>query len=76
MYKVDSFVKESQRKAPLGNRECHSILCLTETVVMMRVARKDYTFADDTRIPQGTTVSANPTQAHHDTETYETPRTG
>ena len=28
MYKVDSFIKESQRKTPLGNRECRSILCL------------------------------------------------
>ena len=46
---------------------------LTETVVMRRVARKDYTFADGTRIPQGTTVSINPTQAHHDPETYENP---
>ena len=44
---------------------------LTETVVMTRVARKDYTFADGTRIPRGTTVSVNPTQAHHDPETYE-----
>ena len=46
---------------------------LTETVVMMRVARKDYTFADGTHIPQGTTVSVNLTQAHHDPETYENP---
>ena len=46
---------------------------LTETVVMMRFARKDYTFADGTRIPQGTTVRVNPTQAHHDPETYENP---
>ena len=44
---------------------------LTETVVMMRVAREDYTFADGTRIPQGTTVGVNLTQAHHDPETYE-----
>ena len=28
MYKVDSFIKESQRKTPLGNRECRSILCM------------------------------------------------
>ena len=40
---------------------------------MTRVARKDYTFADGTRIPRGTTVSVNPTQAHHDPETYENP---
>ena len=40
---------------------------------MTRVASKDYTFADGTRIPQGTTVSVNPTQAHHDPETYENP---
>ena len=46
---------------------------LTETVVMMRVAREDYTFADGTRIPQGTTVGVNLTQAHHDPETYENP---
>ena len=37
---------------------------LTETVVVTRVARKDYTSADGTRIPRGTTVSVNPTQAH------------
>ena len=73
MYEVDNFIKESQRKTPLGNCECRSILWLTETVVMMRVARKDYTFADGTRIPQETTVSVNPTQVHHDPETYENP---
>ena len=28
MYKVDSFIKESQQKTPLGNRECRSILCM------------------------------------------------
>ena len=28
MYKVHNFIKESQRKTPLGNRECRSILCL------------------------------------------------
>ena len=41
VYKVDSFIKESQRKTPLGNRECRSsCVCftLTETVIMMRVA--------------------------------------
>ena len=71
--KVDSFIKESQRKTSLGNRAASSCVCfmLTKTVVMMRVARKDYTFADGTRIPQGTTVSVNPAQAHQDPETYE-----
>ena len=37
----------------------------------MQVARKDYTFADGARIPQGATVSVNSTQAHHDPETYK-----
>ena len=27
MYKVDTFIKESQRKSQLGNCECCSILC-------------------------------------------------
>ena len=40
---------------------------------MMPVTRKDYTFADGTRIPQGTTVSVNSTQAHNDLEAYENP---
>ena len=40
---------------------------------MTRVARKDYTFADGTRIPQETTVSFHPTQAYHDPEAYENP---
>ena len=31
MYKIDSFIKESQRKTPLGNRECRSILCMLYT---------------------------------------------
>ena len=44
---------------------------LTETVVMMRIAEEDYTFADGTRLPQGTTVGVNLTQTHHDLETYE-----
>ena len=46
---------------------------LTETVVMIRVTRKDYTFTDGTLIPRGTKVSVSPTQAHHDPETHETP---
>ena len=76
MYKVDSFIKESQRKTPLGIVSAPpSCVCftLTETVVMTRIARKDYTFADGTRIPQGTTVSIHPTKAHHDPKTYENP---
>ena len=40
---------------------------------MKRIAREDYTFADGTRIPQGTSVGVNVTQAHHDPETYENP---
>ena len=28
MYKVDSYIKESQRKNPLVDRECRSILCM------------------------------------------------
>ena len=74
MYKVDSFIKESQQKTPLGNRECRSILCMLyadRTVIMRRVARKAHTLADGTRIPQGTTVSVNPSQPRHDPETYE-----
>ena len=40
---------------------------------MTRVAKKDYTFLDDPHILQGTTVSVNSKQAHHDPETYENP---
>ncbi|EDR01384.1 uncharacterized protein LACBIDRAFT_310984 [Laccaria bicolor S238N-H82] len=62
MHKVDSFIKESQRKTSLG------------TLVMVRIAKEDYTFADGTHIPQGTTVGVNLAQAHHDPETYENPK--
>ena len=43
------------------------------TVLMGRVAKKDYTFADGTFIPQGTTVCVNCTPAHNDPEKYDNP---
>ena len=74
MYKVDSFIKESQRKTPLGNRECRSILCL---LYADRSSRHDASCQEGLHIrgwhTYSTTVSVNPTQAHHDPEMYETP---
>ncbi|KIM39577.1 hypothetical protein M413DRAFT_447055 [Hebeloma cylindrosporum] len=45
MYKIDSFIKESQRLHPLG------------VLPMQRVAVNDYTFSDGTTVPSGTTIA-------------------
>ncbi|PCH34273.1 cytochrome P450 [Wolfiporia cocos MD-104 SS10] len=61
MWKLDSFLKESQRMNGVG--------CLS----VMRKALQDVTLSDGTFIPAGTIVSAASTSTHYDGEYYENP---
>ncbi|KAG5651324.1 hypothetical protein H0H81_009077 [Sphagnurus paluster] len=63
MFKVDSFIKESQRLNPLG--------CL----MINRVARQPFTFPDGTHIPKGTCLSIAAHALHTDDAVYEDPHT-
>ncbi|KAG5634812.1 hypothetical protein H0H81_000706 [Sphagnurus paluster] len=63
MFKVDSFIKESQRLNTLG--------CL----VMDRVACHPVTFPDGTYIPKGTHMSIPAHALHTDDAVYENPHT-
>ncbi|PCH42095.1 cytochrome P450, partial [Wolfiporia cocos MD-104 SS10] len=58
MRKLDSFLKESMRITGLS------------TGTLLRLAMKDYTFADGTFIPKGTFVSAATRAIHHDKDIY------
>lgn len=58
MYKLDSFFKESQRIHPLG------------ALSLPRVAIKDYSLSDGTRIPKGTRISAICTARQCDEEVF------
>jgi len=59
MYKLDSFIKESQR---FGS----SLSALS----MQRKLRKDFTFSDGTTIPAGYTVAVAAVATHHDSALY------
>jgi len=58
MYKIDSFIKESQRLHPLG------------ILLMQRVAIQDHTFSDGTTVPRGTTVTVAVQNTHLDEKIY------
>ncbi|OBZ79757.1 Ent-kaurene oxidase [Grifola frondosa] len=61
MYKLDSFMRESQR---LNGIHCISVV---------RKAVKEVTLSDGTRIPSGTLVAAAAEATHHDEENYVDP---
>ncbi|KZT73287.1 cytochrome P450 [Daedalea quercina L-15889] len=58
MHKVDSFFRESQRVASIGNTH------------IFRVAMKDYTFSDGTFVPEGTFVAMASKATHTDETIY------
>ncbi|TFY69205.1 hypothetical protein EVJ58_g555 [Rhodofomes roseus] len=58
MHKVDSFIRESQRIAGIGNTH------------IFRVAMKDYTFSDGTFVPEGTFVAMASKATHTDETIY------
>lgn len=62
-WKLDSFLKESQRLNGLG------------ALSLPRLALAPYAFADGTVIPAGTLVAAAPTATHVDPEFFENPET-
>ncbi|KAI0731494.1 cytochrome P450 [Fomitopsis betulina] len=62
MRRTDSFLKETARLLGLGAKS------------MTRKALQDYTFADGTFIPAGTTISAPSHSVHHDGQFYDNPR--
>ncbi|KZT08765.1 cytochrome P450, partial [Laetiporus sulphureus 93-53] len=61
MWKLDSFLKESQRVNGVS------------TISVMRKALQDVTFSDGTFIPAGTFVTAAATSTHYDEENYDEP---
>ncbi|PAV19648.1 cytochrome P450 [Pyrrhoderma noxium] len=61
MWKLDSFMKESQRLNGIG------------ITAMSRKVMKDYTLSDGTFLPAGTTVTANLAATHRDETFYENP---
>jgi len=63
MYKLDSFIKESQRLHPLSN------------LLMTRVAVNDFTFSDGTTIPRGTTIAVPSHKIHFNDKVYKDPLT-
>ncbi|KAI0782324.1 cytochrome P450 [Abortiporus biennis] len=63
MYKMDSFLRETQRLSNAG------------AVSLLRIATEDFTLHDGTFIPKNTVVSAASEPIHHDQEIYEDPHT-
>ncbi|EMD41691.1 hypothetical protein CERSUDRAFT_79328, partial [Gelatoporia subvermispora B] len=63
MWKLDSFMKESQRYNGLNG------------MAVVRVVLDNMTLSDGTRIPSGTIVAAGATTLHRDEDLYENPET-
>jgi len=63
MYKIDSFIKESQRLRPLSN------------LLLTRVVGNDYTFSDGTTVPGGTLVAVSSHKIHLNDKVYNDPTT-
>ncbi len=79
-WKLDSFLKESQRLNGLGAREpftVHAIAYanMNTPVSLPRLTLAPYAFSDGTVIPAGTLVAAAPTATHVDPEFFENPET-
>ncbi|KAF2169174.1 hypothetical protein M409DRAFT_52455 [Zasmidium cellare ATCC 36951] len=77
LLKMDSFMKESQRRNPVGYGEfllddCHTRLCADAfTVSMARDLCQDTILSDGTFLPKGTFVVANSYHITHDQEILE-----
>ncbi|KAJ3994525.1 cytochrome P450 [Lentinula boryana] len=63
MWKLDSFLKETQRLTGIGG------------LTMTRLALRDFTFSNGTVVPAGTIVSVASYGMHHDNVLYEEPDT-
>ncbi|KAI6024243.1 cytochrome P450 [Pisolithus marmoratus] len=61
MYKIDSFLKESQRLGGLSS------------LVMLRKVLKDFTFSDGRVVPRGCYITAPSCAIHRDEEYYDKP---
>jgi cytochrome P450 len=75
MSKLDSFIKESQRLHPLSIRKPMSYVVSSQkvdsfSVAMQRVAIKDHTFTDGTKVPRGTTVAVALDSVHLNEKIY------
>ena len=78
MYKVDSFMKETQRMhgLSLGEYRYSVYFCALELVAflpvtMLRKTMRDVTFAHETVIPKGTLVAMASQPMHLDNEIYD-----
>ena len=80
MWKLDSFLKESQRYHGIGLSTSSSLSPPTlhlihlfsrvRVVSVTRLALKDVTFSDGTFVPAGTLLSAASWATHHDDAVY------
>ncbi|GJJ12586.1 hypothetical protein Clacol_006829 [Clathrus columnatus] len=61
MYKLDSFIMESQR------------VKASRAITAMRWSVKDYTFSNGVRIPKNTMITVATRPRHHDSELFENP---
>jgi len=82
MYKVDSFIKESQRLHPLGKGKflCRSRVTFTIhlpfvlqlLVVLLRKTVQEYTFSNGAKVPPGVVIAVS-SITHHDPEVFGDP---
>jgi cytochrome P450 len=74
MYKINSFIKESQRLHPLDLCKPTSLVECSQinpfSVFMQRAARQDHTFSDGTTVPRGTTLVVSAYPIHTDETIY------
>ena len=85
MYRIDSFIRESQRLNPVGTSESSLRLSIQDcqinvdvarrSVSTVRVALKDFIFSDGVRIPAGTFICVPLYATHHAEGKYPDPFT-
>ena len=82
MYRIDSFIRESQRLDPVGTSEFNSARNLQidvnvtrRSVSSPRIALKDFVFSDGVHIPAGTFVCLPLYATHHAEGKYPDPFT-
>jgi hypothetical protein len=80
MYKIDSFLRETQRLDCISSCSVCSLrlaafqlLMPLLSVVLIRFASRPFTFSNGITIPAGTTVAAPLTAIHTDGELYPSP---
>ena len=80
MYKIDSFLRETQRLDGLGLRSLHSLsrvkmLTLRFPVPLIRLALRPFTFSNGVTIPAGTLIAVPGSAVHTDEANFHDPDT-